>query len=109
MMKTLKRFPEKLIDFSIKKTRQNNKLEKKCDSRKSRFALSATLALAAAATLAGCSAGVSVGSATYNADERGSTYCSRSVGASIEAPDTSGSGVHRQRGCVTRPADGGED
>ena len=71
--------------------------------------LSAALALAAAAALAGCSAGVSVGSATYSADERGSTYCSRSVGASIEAPDAQGSGVHRQRGCVTRSPTDDED
>lgn len=71
--------------------------------------LSTALALTAAAALTGCSAGVSMGTATYSADERGSTYCSRSVGASIEAPDTSGSGVHRRRGCVTRPPAGEED
>lgn len=71
--------------------------------------LCATLALTGATALASCSAGVGVGTATYSADQRGSTYCSRSVGASIEAPNTSGSGVHRQRGCVTRPADDGED
>jgi hypothetical protein len=35
----LKHFPEKLIDFSIKKMRQNNKLEKNCDSMESQFAL----------------------------------------------------------------------
>ncbi|WP_448951453.1 hypothetical protein [Labrys neptuniae] len=67
--------------------------------------LPAVLALIAAATLASCSAGVGVGTATYSADERGSTYCSRSVGASIEAPDAQRSGVHRQRGCVTRRVD----
>jgi ABC-type transport system involved in cytochrome bd biosynthesis fused ATPase/permease subunit len=35
----LEHFPEKLIDFSIKKMRKNRELEEKCDSEKSHFAL----------------------------------------------------------------------
>jgi len=59
--------------------------------------------------LSGCSAGVSVGSATYNADERGETLCTNSYGASVNAPDTQHSGVHRRGGCVSRDAAGDED
>ncbi|WP_454813349.1 hypothetical protein [Labrys neptuniae] len=38
----LERFFEKLIDFSIGKTRQNKELEKKCDSKKPHFSLETT-------------------------------------------------------------------
>ncbi|CAM5763644.1 hypothetical protein LMIY3S_00881 [Labrys miyagiensis] len=64
----------------------------------------AITALFLAVALSGCSAGVSVGSATYNADERGETLCTRSYGASVDAPDTQNSGLHRRGGCVSRSA-----
>lgn len=62
----------------------------------------AVTALLLAFALAGCSAGVSVGSASYSADDRGETLCTHSYGASVNAPDTQHSGVHRQGGCVSR-------
>jgi hypothetical protein len=43
----LEHFPEKLIDFSVKKMRQNNKLEKNCDSTTSHFALGTSPAASA--------------------------------------------------------------
>ncbi len=66
------------------------------------LATGAALFLALAA--AGCSAGVSVGSATYSADERGETLCTNSYGygASVAVPDTQHGGVRRQGGCVSR-------
>ena len=62
----------------------------------------AVTALFLAFALAGCSAGVSVGSASYSADDRGETLCTHSYGASVAAPDTQHSGVHRQGGCASR-------
>jgi hypothetical protein len=59
--------------------------------------------------LSGCSAGVSVGSATYNADERGETLCTNSYGASVNAPDAQHSGVHRRGGCLSRNTADDED
>ena len=67
-------------------------------------AIPAVAALFLALALAGCSAGVGVGSATYRADDRGETLCTNSYGASVNAPDAANSGVHRQRGCVRRDA-----
>ncbi|WP_413988797.1 hypothetical protein ACMDCR_22675 [Labrys okinawensis] len=65
-------------------------------------AISALTALLVAVALAGCSAGLSVGSASYNADDRRETLCTHSYGASVNAPDTQHSGVHRQGGCESR-------
>jgi len=39
----LERFSEKSVDFSLKKARQNKKLEKNCDSEISQFALVGSL------------------------------------------------------------------
>jgi hypothetical protein len=42
---SIEHFPEKLIDFSVKKMRHNKELEKNCDSDKSQFALLAPISI----------------------------------------------------------------
>lgn len=54
-----------------------------------------------ALALAACSAGVSVGSASYSADERNETLCTQSYSASLNAQDSRWSGLHRAAGCVS--------
>jgi hypothetical protein len=58
--------------------------------------LAASLALA----LGGCSAGVSVGSATFESGPDAQTTCTRSYGGHWQVPDSPDNGLRERRQCV---------
>ena len=65
--------------------------------------------LVAALGLGACTAGVSMGSASFSSGPQGDRVCGHSYDASVGVPAGPDNGVHSRKGCVVKPTDDDTD